>query len=145
MFRPLGVVGNSRSKTWADAGAGYAGLQHILRLRTEILKLDMGLTRGIDADPARRALATALVHFAADIDSMIVAEGVETSEELDTLRSLGVQLAPGISAGTARPPLPLNTAVRRRRVPTLPRSPPNHGLARAGGSNRIAAVTLQPH
>ena len=86
-----------------DAGAGYAGLQHILRLRPEILKLDMGLTRGINADPARRALATALVNFAADIDSMIIAEGVETSEELDTLRSLDVQCAQGYLLGRPDP------------------------------------------
>jgi len=87
-----------------DAGAGYAGLHHILRLRPEILKLDMALTRGIDADPARRALATALVHFAAEIDSMIVAEGVETTEELDTLTSLGVQWAQGYLLGRPTPP-----------------------------------------
>ena len=87
-----------------DAGAGYAGLQQILRLRPEILKLDMALTRGINNDPARRALATALVRFAADIDSMIVAEGVETVEELDILRSLGVQCAQGYLLGRPSPP-----------------------------------------
>ena len=87
-----------------DAGAGYAGLHHILRLRPEILKLDMALTRGIDADPARRALATALVHFASEIDSTIVAEGVETTEELDTLTSLGVQWAQGYLLGRPGPP-----------------------------------------
>ena len=88
-----------------DAGAGHAGLQHILRLRPEILKLDMALTRGIDTDPARRALAAALVHFANDIDSMIVAEGVETTEELATLRSLGVRCAQGYLLGRPGPPL----------------------------------------
>lgn len=82
-----------------DAGAGHAGLQHILRLHPEVLKLDMALTRGIDADPARRALATALVHFAEDIDSVIVAEGVETTEELDVLRSLAVRCAQGYLLG----------------------------------------------
>jgi EAL domain-containing protein (putative c-di-GMP-specific phosphodiesterase class I) len=82
-----------------DAGAGHAGLQHILRLHPEVLKLDMALTRGIDADPARRALATALVHFAEDIDSVIVAEGVETIEELDVLRSLAVRCAQGYLLG----------------------------------------------
>ena len=85
-----------------DAGAGYAGLQHILRLRPEIIKLDMGLTRDIDSDPARRALAAALVRFAADIDSMIVAEGVETTEELDTIRWLGVPCAQGYLLGRPR-------------------------------------------
>ena len=86
-----------------DAGAGHAGLQHILRLHPEVLKLDMALTRGIDADPARRALATALVHFAEDIDSVIVAEGVETTEELDVLRSLAVRCAQGYLLGRPAP------------------------------------------
>jgi EAL domain-containing protein (putative c-di-GMP-specific phosphodiesterase class I)/AmiR/NasT family two-component response regulator len=86
-----------------DAGAGHAGLQHILRLHPEVLKLDMALTRGIDVDPARRALATALVHFADDIDSVIVAEGVETTEELDVLRSLAVRCAQGYLLGRPAP------------------------------------------
>ena len=40
-----------------DAGAGYSSLQHILQLRPDLIKLDMGLTRSIDSDPARRAMA----------------------------------------------------------------------------------------
>ena len=87
-----------------DAGAGYAGLQHILRLRPDVLKLDMALVRGIDTDPARRALTTALVLFAAEIDSMIVAEGIETADELATMRALGVQCAQGYLLGRPSPP-----------------------------------------
>ncbi len=78
-----------------DAGAGYSGLQHILQLRPDIIKLDMALTRHIDLDPARRALASALISFARDTDSRIVAEGVETASELRTLSELGVQMAQG--------------------------------------------------
>jgi EAL domain-containing protein (putative c-di-GMP-specific phosphodiesterase class I) len=52
-----------------DAGAGYASLQHILHLQPDIIKLDMGLTRNIDADPARRALASALIGFARETGS----------------------------------------------------------------------------
>lgn len=89
-----------------DAGAGYAGLQHILRLRPDVLKLDLDLIRGIDNDPARRALASASVRFAADIGSMIIAEGVETIEELDTIRSLGVPCAQGYLLGRPEPAAP---------------------------------------
>jgi EAL domain-containing protein (putative c-di-GMP-specific phosphodiesterase class I) len=89
-----------------DAGAGYAGLQHILRLRPEVIKLDTDLTRGIHLDPARRALAASLVTFAHDIGAAILAEGVETRLELDVLRSLGVPWGQGYHL--ARPgPLPL--------------------------------------
>ncbi len=78
-----------------DAGAGYAGLHHILKLRPAILKLDMALTRDIDVDPVRRALATALVTFAHEIEAAIVAEGIETSGELATLRQIGISWGQG--------------------------------------------------
>ena len=55
----------------------------------------MALTRGIDLDPARRALAQALVGFAHQLNSRIVAEGVETASELNALRALGVEAAQG--------------------------------------------------
>jgi EAL domain-containing protein (putative c-di-GMP-specific phosphodiesterase class I)/CheY-like chemotaxis protein len=78
-----------------DAGAGYAGLQHLLRLRPDIIKLDTDLTRDINCDPARRALAGALVSFATEIDALIVAEGIETSDELSALHGLGVPWGQG--------------------------------------------------
>ena len=78
-----------------DVGAGYSGMRHILDLRPDLIKLDMSLVRDIDKDPARRALAAAMVAFAHGIDSRIVAEGVETAAELETLRELGVDSAQG--------------------------------------------------
>lgn len=78
-----------------DAGAGYAGLRHVLRLRPDVLKLDVVLTRDIDTDPDRRALATALVAFAEEIDAVVIAEGIETAEELRTLRDLGIRFGQG--------------------------------------------------
>ena len=82
-----------------DVGAGFASLQHILRLAPDEIKLDVGLTRGIDVDRARRALALGLVSFAAELGCSVVAEGIETREELDTLRSLGVSLGQGFFLG----------------------------------------------
>ncbi|MDQ1465654.1 MAG: hypothetical protein QOH10_69, partial [Actinomycetota bacterium] len=67
-----------------DAGAGYAGLQHILSLKPDVIKLDLMLTRGVDRDPARRALANCLVQFANEIGAAVVAEGIETAAELET-------------------------------------------------------------
>lgn len=82
-----------------DAGAGYASFRHILNLVPDRIKLDMSLTRDIDVDPARRALAAALIHFAAETGSTLVAEGVETAAELNTLRELGVNKAQGYFLG----------------------------------------------
>jgi EAL domain-containing protein (putative c-di-GMP-specific phosphodiesterase class I)/CheY-like chemotaxis protein len=73
-----------------DAGAGFASLQHILRMNPDIIKLDLTLTRGIDADRPRRALATALIAFASEIGASVIAEGIETAAEATVLRDLGV-------------------------------------------------------
>jgi EAL domain-containing protein (putative c-di-GMP-specific phosphodiesterase class I)/CheY-like chemotaxis protein len=87
-----------------DAGAGYAGLRDILRLAPDIIKLDTELTRGIESDRPRRALATAMISFGREIGSAIIAEGIETQRELDALRALGVQFGQGFFLG--RPTIP---------------------------------------
>ena len=84
-----------------DAGAGYATFRHVLRLRPDIIKMDMSITQHINEDPGRLALATALVIFAGEIGAMVVAEGVETESELAALHSAGVVRAQGFAL--ARP------------------------------------------
>lgn len=78
-----------------DAGAGYSSMRHILQLQPDIIKLDMSLTQQIHADRSRRALARGLVNFAHEIGSQVVAEGVETAEELACLRDLQADFAQG--------------------------------------------------
>jgi len=82
-----------------DAGAGFASLLHVLELDPDIVKLDIGLIRGIDADPARQALAAGMCHFAHNTGTTLIAEGVETEGEADTVRELGVELAQGYLFG----------------------------------------------
>lgn len=83
-----------------DTGAGFSSLQHVLNLRPDVIKLDVGLTRGIDTDPARRALGRALLTFGLDAyDASIVAEGIETEGELEVLRSLGCPCGQGFYLG----------------------------------------------
>jgi EAL domain-containing protein (putative c-di-GMP-specific phosphodiesterase class I) len=83
-----------------DTGAGFASLQHVLNLQPDIIKLDVGLTRGIDKDPARRALGRALLTFGLDAyDASIVAEGIETEGELEVLRALGCPCGQGFYLG----------------------------------------------
>ena len=78
-----------------DVGTGYSGLRHIVDLQPDILKMDMVLTRGIEADPARKAMTAALVQLAHDIGCQVVAEGIETEIEAETMQSLGVDLGQG--------------------------------------------------
>ena len=91
-----------------DAGAGYATFRHIVRLGPDVIKLDLRLTRDIDHDPARRALASALVGYAREARADIIAEGVETKAELDTLLALGIRKAQGYYFGK---PMSLGAAV----------------------------------
>lgn len=86
-----------------DAGAGFSGLQHILLLKPDIIKLDMALIRDIDHDPARRALASAMQTFARQTGAVLVAEGVETRAELATLARLGFLRVQGYLLGRPAP------------------------------------------
>lgn len=82
-----------------DAGAGYASFRHILKLQPDVIKLDISLIRKIDSDTGCRALAAALIRFAEETGSKIVAEGVETAAELHALRELKVNKAQGYLLG----------------------------------------------
>ncbi len=86
-----------------DAGAGYASLHHILKLAPDIIKLDIGLTRGIDQDRIKRALAVSLVRFAEESNATVTAEGIETAGELETLRELSVVCGQGFHLGSPAP------------------------------------------
>jgi EAL domain-containing protein (putative c-di-GMP-specific phosphodiesterase class I) len=87
-----------------DAGAGYATFRHILALRPDMIKMDRSITENIDADTARRALATALVIFGGEIGATVIAEGVETEAEIVALRRAGIHRAQGFALA---PPAPL--------------------------------------
>ena len=86
-----------------DAGAGVANFNHLVELRPAFVKIDSGLVRGVDADPSRRAVVVGLVHFAAEAGSQVIAEGIETDEELLTLRELGVTFGQGYLLGRPAP------------------------------------------
>lgn len=86
-----------------DAGAGFASLRHILLIAPEVIKIDVSLTRSIDSDPRRRALAAALISFAEEMGIDVIAEGIETGEEKGALRSLGVRLGQGYYLGRPAP------------------------------------------
>ena len=75
----------------------------MLRLSPDFIKLDLSLVHRIDADPVRRALATSLITFAGEVGAAIVAEGVETRFELETLVDLGVRYGQGFHLGRPGP------------------------------------------
>ena len=122
-----------------DAGAGYASLRHLLEMRPDLIKLDASLTRGIDLEPGRRALAQALIAFARATGAALVAEGIETAAEEVELEKLGVVLGQGYHLGR---PGPLGAATPRRRVGSLRALGPPFRLvcaADAQGFDRVVA------
>ena len=86
-----------------DAGSGYASLRHILALRPDFVKLDLGWIRGIEADAARQALIAGLVHFAATVGCALIAEGIETEAECRAIADLGVRYGQGYLLGRPMP------------------------------------------
>ena len=78
-----------------DAGTGYAGLSHLLNIRPSFVKLDRSLVAGLDGDQAKQALVEMMGTLGGRLDAWLLAEGVETRAELDTLVGLGVPLVQG--------------------------------------------------
>lgn len=82
-----------------DFGAGYAGLSSLTGFQPDLIKLDMGLIRGIDTDPVRQAIVAGTARIASGIGSTLLAEGVETAGEYRMLRALGIDLFQGYLFG----------------------------------------------
>lgn len=82
-----------------DAGSGWAGLEHILRLQPEVLKLDRVLVHDIAEHEGRQAMVEAMVGFSCRMGAALIAEGVETEKDLAMLCDLGVHYAQGYLLG----------------------------------------------
>ncbi len=78
-----------------DLGAGYAGLTSFVRLDPEFVKLDMSLIRDVDQSDAKRKIIGSMVSLCHEMGKRIIAEGVETAAERDTLVDLGCDLLQG--------------------------------------------------
>lgn len=115
-----------------DAGAGFASMQHVLRLHPDVVKLDASLVRGVDSEPSHKAMVSALVSFANATGCYLVAEGIETASELEATRALGVKCAQGFHLGR-----PDASGPTRWQVP-LPRKPRRTARERIGVAGRFA-------
>ncbi len=111
-----------------DYGAGHSNLARILDLNPKIVKLDGALTRGIDKDPRRQIIVRHMVALCVDLGAKVVAECVETVEELKAVADQGVHFAQGyVLARPAFPPPEVNFPLPRRGAPPAPprvRPPP---------------------
>lgn len=78
-----------------DFGAGYSGLNLLAEFQTDLVKLDMGLIRHIDQNKGRQAIVKGIVQVCNELEIKVIAEGVETYEELCILKSFGIELFQG--------------------------------------------------
>lgn len=89
-----------------DLGAGYAGLTSFALLEPEVVKLDMSLVRDIDKSSTKQKVVRSMTSLSQDMGMLVVAEGVETPAERDTLESLGCDLLQGYLFAKPAPPFP---------------------------------------
>lgn len=86
-----------------DAGAGYSGLQQLMRVRPDIVKLDRSLVRGVAQDPARAALVASFASFATQTGGAVCAEGIEDPADLRAIAGLDIAYAQGFLLGHPAP------------------------------------------
>lgn len=86
-----------------DAGAGVANFGHIIELRPDFVKLDIGLVRKVDSNVGRQAIVVGLGHFSRMAGCRLIAEGIETAEEAAMLAALGVEFGQGYLFGHGEP------------------------------------------
>jgi len=130
-----------------DAGAGYAGLQAMMRVELDIIKLDRSLVDGIHSDLAKVALLESVVRFARRMGATVCAEGIETIEDLMVVADLDVTYGQGwVLARPAEPWVSLAPSVSQT---LLRRSVRSHGEASGGpgmpenGARRLEQLTAR--
>ncbi|MDW9481356.1 EAL domain-containing protein [Sinorhizobium meliloti] len=92
-----------------DMGAGYANIRHVLKMKPDAIKIDASLINEIDKDPMKEAWIAGIMEFARLSSCTVLAEGVETQEELAVLMRLGVHLGQGFLLGR---PMPVEEVVK---------------------------------
>jgi EAL domain-containing protein (putative c-di-GMP-specific phosphodiesterase class I) len=78
-----------------DVGVGHSGLESIAKLKPSFLKIDMGLVQEVHASVVNRAMVKAIIALGHGLGAQVIAEGIQTEEEAQVLRALGVDFGQG--------------------------------------------------
>ena len=97
-----------------DFGTGFSSLTYLKRFPFDVIKIDRSFTASIDRDSVNAATVRAIVGLARDLGISVVAEGVETEQEAETLRTIGCTLGQGYLYSK---PLPGSAFVKRAEQP----------------------------
>jgi EAL domain-containing protein (putative c-di-GMP-specific phosphodiesterase class I) len=78
-----------------DLGAGYSGLETVVTLKPSYLKIDMGLVRDVHQKRVSQQVVKAILEMGVGVGATVIAEGIQTQDEADALRQLGVRFGQG--------------------------------------------------
>jgi len=90
-----------------DVGTGYSSLQTISEVRPEFLKIDLSLVQGIHENLIKQEIVSSILQIGERIGARVIAEGIESEEEFETVKDFGVRLGQGFFFGVPAPHLPL--------------------------------------
>ncbi len=97
-----------------DVGTRHSNLETVMALRPHFIKVSDVLTRGVARSTVKREMLRSLGHIADTIDAVMVAEGIETVDDLVALRELGIRYGQGFFLARPGPPFPkVKSSVRR--------------------------------
>lgn len=86
-----------------DFGTGYSSMSYLQHLKVHRLKIDMSFIRDLETNPSSASIVTAIIALGHGLELEVVAEGVETREQLDHLRRLGCDMIQGYLIGRPVP------------------------------------------
>jgi EAL domain-containing protein (putative c-di-GMP-specific phosphodiesterase class I) len=92
-----------------DLGAGYAGLTSFALLEPDFVKLDMALVRDLHREPTKQTLVRTVVSMCKELGIVVIAEGIEASDERDELARAGCDLMQGYLFARPAHPIPSPT------------------------------------
>jgi EAL domain-containing protein (putative c-di-GMP-specific phosphodiesterase class I) len=106
-----------------DFGTGYSSMSYLKRFDVRALKIDKSFINGLPQDSENAAITRAIIAMAHGLKMIVVAEGVETDEQLALLEQYGCDMAQGFYLGRPSPQEAITQMLKVQRAPTAPATP----------------------